>query len=63
MPQSVPIAHEMRGGVTDNIHRGSMVLARLDGTLAAAVGDPVKVAYIRSAGKPLQARWPFTKNA
>ena len=55
MPESVPIAHAMRGGVIDNIHRGSMALAGLDGGVIASVGDPGKVAYIRSAGKPLQA--------
>lgn len=30
-------------------------LDALDGSAVAAVGDPMKVAYIRSAGKPLQA--------
>ena len=55
MAESVPIAHAIRGGVIDNIHRGSMVIAALDGSVVAAVGDPMKVAYIRSSGKPLQA--------
>ena len=55
MPSSAPIAHAMRGGVVDNIYRGSMVIAGVDGGVVAAVGDPMKVAYIRSAGKPLQA--------
>ena len=55
MAESVPIAHAIRGGVIDNIHSGSMVIAALDGSVIASVGDPMKVAYIRSAGKPLQA--------
>ena len=55
MPGSVPIAHAMRGGVIDNVHRGSMAIVALDGSVLASVGDPGKVAYIRSAGKPLQA--------
>jgi len=55
MPGSVPIAHAVRGGVIDNVYRGSIVLVGLDGAVRASVGDPGKVAYIRSAGKPLQA--------
>ena len=54
MPDSVPIAYEMRGGVIDNVHCGSMVIVDLAGNVLAWVGDPMKVAYIRSAGKPLQ---------
>ena len=55
MSDSAPIAHAMRGGVVDNIHLGSMVVVDLDGKVVDSVGDPMKVAYIRSAGKPLQA--------
>ncbi len=55
MSDSVPIARAMRGGIVDNIHLGSMVVVGLDGQVVAAVGDPMKVAYIRSASKPLQA--------
>jgi len=55
MTGSVPIAHAMRGGVVDNIHLGSMVIVDVTGEVLASVGDPMKVAYIRSACKPLQA--------
>ncbi len=55
MPSSILLAHAVRGGVVDNIHLGSMTVVDLDGRVLASVGDPEKVAYIRSAGKPLQA--------
>jgi len=55
MAESVPIAHATRDGMVDNIHRGSMVIVDTDGAVLHAVGDPMKKAFIRSAGKPLQA--------
>ncbi|NOZ20454.1 MAG: asparaginase [Planctomycetes bacterium] len=55
MDQNVCIAHAIRAGMVDNIHRGSMVITDTKGDVLAAVGDPMKRAFIRSAGKPLQA--------
>jgi len=55
MDHCVDIAHAIRGGMVDNIHRGSMVVADTKGAVLAAAGDPMKRAFIRSAGKPLQA--------
>lgn len=51
----VPIGHVLRGGVVDNVHRGALVIADTKGSVVSAVGDPMRRAFIRSAGKPLQA--------
>jgi L-asparaginase II len=55
MPDSVLLARTVRGGIEDDVHRGSMVIADTDGKVLAAVGNPEKRAFIRSSGKPLQA--------
>lgn len=52
---NVPIARALRGGVVDNVHRGDMAIVDTKGAVVAAVGNPTQSAFIRSAGKPLQA--------
>lgn len=50
-----PLLYTTRDGMIDNLHRGSLVVTDCDGKVRAAVGDPNKVAFLRSAAKPLQA--------
>ncbi|MFN2489518.1 MAG: asparaginase [Actinomycetota bacterium] len=51
-----PVVALSRGPLDDVIHRGDIAVVDADGTLVAAVGDPVaKMAYWRSAAKPFQA--------
>jgi len=43
-----------RGPLVESLHRGDVVVVHKSGQIIHAVGDPFKVTYIRSAGKPLQ---------
>lgn len=43
-----------RGPIVESLHRGDAVVVHMNGQIIHAVGDPFKVTYIRSAGKPLQ---------
>jgi len=52
---NVPIARALRGGVEDNVHRGDLAIVDTKGAVIDAVGNPTRSAFIRSAGKPLQA--------
>lgn len=45
-----------RGGIVESVHRVSVAVARPDGALVAAAGDPDLVTHWRSAAKPFQAR-------
>lgn len=55
MAESVVLACEVRGGIVDNIYRGSIAVSDTNGGIVASIGDPMKVAFLRSSGKPLQA--------
>lgn len=44
-----------RGGVTESLHRGHVVVATADGMIMAAHGDPAFPVLARSALKPFQA--------
>jgi len=55
MQELAELARAMRGDVVDNVHRGSVVVVDAAGEIRFAVGDPGFRAFIRSAGKPLQA--------
>lgn len=44
-----------RGPLIECCHRGDAVVVNKKGKVLAYIGDPYKVTYIRSAGKPLQA--------
>lgn len=46
---------ETRGGLTDNAHLGTAVVADVDGKAVFCAGEAGKRAFLRSAGKPLQA--------
>jgi L-asparaginase II len=49
------LAELTRGGVVESVHQGTVVVARLDGAVIAAAGDPETFAYFRSSAKPFQA--------
>ena len=49
------LAHVVRGGVVESVHRGSVVVTAPDGSIEAAWGDPSGLIFPRSANKPLQA--------
>jgi L-asparaginase II len=55
MRDSVVLAHAMRGEVVDNVYRGCVAVVDTGGDVRFALGDPEYRAFIRSAGKPLQA--------
>ncbi len=49
------LAHVVRSGVVESVHRGSAVVTRPDGSIQHAWGDPTGLIFPRSASKPLQA--------
>lgn len=56
MPVRPPaFVHVLRGGLVESVHRGHLVAARPDGSLAASLGDAEFPTFLRSAAKPLQA--------
>lgn len=53
---SAPIlAHVVRGGVVESVHRAAVVVTAADGSIEAAWGDPTGAIFPRSANKPVQA--------
>jgi L-asparaginase II len=44
-----------RGPLVECCHRGDVVAVNKSGKVLTYIGDPYKITYIRSAGKPLQA--------
>ena len=50
-----PLAVATRGGQTESVHTGSIVIAHVDGSIRASVGDPARFTYFRSSAKPFQA--------
>lgn len=49
------VARVERGGVFESLHRGHVAVARRNGTVVAALGNPRALTYVRSAIKPVQA--------
>jgi L-asparaginase II len=49
------LAHVVRGGVVESVHRGHLVALGADGTPVLAIGDPDAEFLPRSSLKPLQA--------
>jgi L-asparaginase II len=47
--------HKTRGELVETLHRGDAVVVKPDGTIYAQCGDAMKVTYLRSAAKPIQA--------
>lgn len=54
-PRHAPVAHLVRGGVTEGVHYGSVVVLDATGDAVFRLGDPEAAFYPRSALKPLQA--------
>jgi L-asparaginase II len=52
-----------RGSVIECLHRGDIAVTNNSGDLLAAIGDPEKISYLRSAAKPLQALNVITSGA
>jgi L-asparaginase II len=49
------VAHVVRGGVVESVHRGTVVVTAPDGSVEWAMGDPAGAIFARSANKPIQA--------
>ena len=55
VPAPEPLVEVIRGGITESRHRGHVVAVEPDGTIAAHLGAPETVTYLRSSAKPHQA--------
>ncbi|HEV7472540.1 MAG TPA: asparaginase [Pyrinomonadaceae bacterium] len=55
VPTAEPLVKVTRGGITESRHRGHIVAVEPDGSLAAHLGAPETVTYLRSSAKPHQA--------
>ncbi len=55
LTQAPVLAHVVRGGVVESVHRGTVVVTAPDGSVEWALGDPAGVVFPRSANKPVQA--------
>ena len=49
------VAHVVRGGFVESVHRGTVVVTAPDGSVEWALGDPTGAVFARSANKPIQA--------
>ncbi len=49
------LAHVVRSGFVESVHRGSVVVLGADGAVVASAGDVTAPVFPRSANKPLQA--------
>jgi L-asparaginase II len=55
IPAPESLVEVTRGGITESRHRGHIVAVNPDGTIAAYLGTPETVTYLRSSAKPHQA--------
>ena len=55
VPAAEPLVRVTRGGITESRHRGHVVAVEPDGSIAAHLGAPETVTYLRSSAKPHQA--------
>jgi L-asparaginase II len=55
VPAPEPLVEVTRGGITESRHRGHVVAVEPDGSIAAHLGAPETVTYLRSSAKPHQA--------
>ena len=55
IPAAEPLVQVKRGGITESRHRGHIVAVEPDGKIAAYLGAPETVTYLRSSAKPHQA--------
>lgn len=51
----VKLVEVVRSGVVESIHRGDIVVVNHEGKILYAVGDPDRLTFFRSAGKPIIA--------
>lgn len=51
----VPLVRVVRSGLTECVHRGSLVITGPDGTVRLAAGDVTSPVFPRSSNKPFQA--------
>lgn len=51
----VPLIEFTRGGLSESVHSGAVVVVRADGQVLASVGDDGARVFVRSSGKPFQA--------
>ena len=49
------LAETTRGGITESVHHGVVVVVDASGDVVAAAGDPEQVVFFRSSAKPFQA--------
>jgi L-asparaginase II len=49
------VAHVIRSGFVESVHRGTVVVTAPDGGVEWALGEPSGAAFARSANKPIQA--------
>jgi L-asparaginase II len=52
---SEPLVELSRGGLTESVHRGAVVVCGPDGMRQKGLGHPAMPTFMRSAAKPLQA--------
>lgn len=55
VPLAVPLVRVTRGAITESRHRGHVVAVEPGGRIAAYLGVPETVTYLRSSSKPHQA--------
>lgn len=55
IPIPEPLVQVTRGSITESRHRGHIMAVESDGTIAAYLGAPETVTYLRSSAKPHQA--------
>ncbi len=60
---SPPLVELVRGGLTESVHRGAVVVCGADGRRVAGVGHPAMPTFMRSAAKPIQALPLITSGA
>ncbi|NKX54900.1 asparaginase [Arthrobacter mobilis] len=54
-PAHVPVAEQIRDGLVESVHYGSVIALAADGGTIFSAGDPLALFYPRSSLKPLQA--------
>ena len=55
IPRAAPLVEVRRGPLVESRHRGHVAAVAGDGALAARLGEPETVTYLRSSAKPHQA--------
>ena len=51
----VVLAETTRGGIVESVHHGIVAVVDVEGRVVAALGDPERAVFFRSAAKPFQA--------